>query len=102
MLALPKLETKPEFYAWDDSVESDRRAYIERIYAALNRAGAQMEGDEQRERVVEEARLAFQHNVEVYSETPGLMRGALWGTINIVKGGIALSMRTATMSRKAM
>ena len=91
MLAVPDLKTKPEFYAWEDSVEADRRAYIERVYKALNRAGAEMEGDAQRERVVEEARLAFQHNAEVYTEVPGLMQGAARGTFNILKGGIMRS-----------
>eukprot|EP00951_Prasinocladus_malaysianus_P018981 scaffold153099_cov38-Prasinocladus_malaysianus.AAC.1 len=31
-LAVPGLKSKPRFYAWDHSVEKDRRAYIERIY----------------------------------------------------------------------
>ena len=49
-------------------VEEDRRKYIESIYAELNVAGEAMSSDAQRERVVEEARLAFAHNASVYVE----------------------------------
>ena len=45
-----------------------RRESIQAIYAAINEAGDVLESDEQREAVAEEARVAFRHNVHVYSE----------------------------------
>ena len=51
-IALSLPET-PHFYVWCASVETDRRAYIERIYEELNAAGDAMDGAEQRDRVVE-------------------------------------------------
>ena len=63
-----KLPETPHFYVWDASVEANRREYIERLYVELNVAGEGMEDAAQRERVVDEARLAFAHNASVYVE----------------------------------
>jgi len=87
-IALSLPET-PHFYVWCASVETDRRAYIERIYEELNAAGDAMEGAEQRDRVVEEARAAFAHNAAVYVEQPGLEWGAAKGAMNIAVGAIS-------------
>jgi heme oxygenase len=60
-------------------------AYIESFYAALNVAGTGM--DETRKmQIVEEARLAFGHNSEIYKERPYLILGAIRGGGNIFTG----------------
>jgi len=84
-----KLPETPHFYVWDASVEANRREYIERLYVELNVAGEGMEDAAQRERVVDEARLAFAHNASVYVEQPGLNMGAAKGALNIAVGAIS-------------
>jgi heme oxygenase len=99
-----QLPQKPHFYTWEQSVERDRRAYIERLYSALNEAGEGMADDGQRERVVEEARVAFRHNAAVYTELPSLNYGAAKGAANIVAGGLRSSLglrQSATVALKA-
>jgi hypothetical protein len=89
-LALPELRSRghpPHFYTWDASVEHDRHAYIERVYAALNEAGDAMDPP-RRARVVEEARRAFRHNAAVYTEDPGMVTGAVRGALRIAAGGV--------------
>ena len=89
-LALPELRGRnqpPHFYSWDTSVERDRHAYIERVYAALNAAGDAMDTP-RRARVVEEARRAFRHNAAVYTEDPGIVSGAVRGALRIAAGGV--------------
>ena len=86
-LAMGLPSNSPLFYQWDCSVEKDRRAYIEQIYLALNKAGREMT-ERQREGVVEEARAAFIHNASIYKERPGLVAGAVQGAFNIASGVI--------------
>jgi len=94
------LPTRPRFYMWDDRVERDRAAYIEALYEALNEAGERMEGDAQREQVVEEARTAFRHNAAVYTELPELNRGAAYGALNIAGGGLRHSLGLQPQPRR--
>ena len=84
-LALGLPPNNPHFYQWDRTVEEDRRAYIEQIYLALNKAGREMT-ERQREGVVEEARAAFYHNSCIYKERPGLISGAVQGAFNVASG----------------
>lgn len=87
----------PYFYQFDPEVEKDRGAYIERIYQSLNKAGEEM-SQQGREGVVEEARRAFKHNANIYTESnikggPVLIVGATVGAFNIASGFVFHSQR---------
>lgn len=79
------LKKQPTFFEFPPAIAIDRMAYIESFYAALNVAGTDM--DETRKmQIVEEARLAFGHNSEIYKERPYLILGAIRGGGNIFTG----------------
>ena len=71
-----------------------RRAYIESLYESLNVAGdtirsSSTNADDQDQKnwdaVIEETKLAFRHNIAVYSEEPMWMDG-LRGCANVAIG----------------
>jgi heme oxygenase len=62
------LPNTPHFYQHSDAVSCDRRAYIERLYEALNVAGSGL-NDASIKAVVDEATLAFRLNGSVYRES---------------------------------
>eukprot|EP00287_Rhodomonas_sp_CCMP768_P003442 CAMPEP_0196730642 /NCGR_PEP_ID=MMETSP1091-20130531/10648_1 /TAXON_ID=302021 /ORGANISM="Rhodomonas sp., Strain CCMP768" /LENGTH=407 /DNA_ID=CAMNT_0042073687 /DNA_START=13 /DNA_END=1235 /DNA_ORIENTATION=- len=75
-LGLPK---DLQFYTFPPSVEADKRAYIESIYAKINEVS---EGFERQKKtsIVQEARTAFKHNADVYTERALLLPAAGgWG-----------------------
>eukprot|EP00960_Hanusia_phi_P077306 768675-Hanusia_phi.AAC.1 len=76
----------PLFYQWDRVVEEDRRAYIERLYAAINQAAEEVGSDEVEKRIVEEARRGFEHNANIYTEDGGLYEKAAQGMYKLVSG----------------
>lgn len=59
---------------------------IEALYRAFNEAGDVLGSDAARQAVVEEANLAFTHNVHVYSEEGALWSSAARGVGNMVGG----------------
>lgn len=63
-----------------------RRESVQAIYAAINEAGDALESDAQREAVVEEARVAFRHNVHVYSEEGKLYTDGALGLAKMAAG----------------
>ena len=92
-LASPEIgDRPPNLYVWDSAVECDRHAYIERLYAALNVAGGDMDTP-RRARIVEEARRAFAHNAALYTEEPGLVMDALRGAARIAVGGMRAAVK---------
>ena len=60
----------PAFYEHGEAVSSDRRAYVESVYEALNEAGEGLD-DAGRAAVAREAERAFALNALVYKEGPG-------------------------------
>ena len=86
-LAVPGLHHKPHFYYFPVTVESNRRMYIERVYQSLNTEGALLD-QALCARIVDEARLAFAHNADIYLERPGIYSGALQGAWRIALGGL--------------
>ena len=60
----------PAFYVHSAQVERDRKAYVERIYEALNDAGAALP-PAAAAAVAAEAQAAFAHNAACYKEGPG-------------------------------
>ncbi|EKX38939.1 hypothetical protein GUITHDRAFT_76813 [Guillardia theta CCMP2712] len=79
-------QSPPLFYQWDRTVEQDRRAYIERLYVAINEAAEEVASEEVEKRIVEEARSAFQHNANIYTEEEGLYGKAAQGAYKLVTG----------------
>ena len=70
-LALRLEEGTPEQYTFSFPAENDRKGYVGMIYSDLNESGKLMNDDDSKlEEVVEEARLAFRHNIAVYGEEP--------------------------------
>lgn len=74
--------------------QGGRRAYIESLYESLNVAGATIRssganaddhGQEHWDAVIEETKVAFRHNIAVYSEEPMWMDG-LRGCANVAIG----------------
>jgi len=59
---------------------------IEALYAAFNTAGEQLGSEAARQAVVDEARIAFKHNVRVYSEEGPLLGAAAQGVANMIGG----------------
>ena len=55
---------------------ANRRESIEALYQSFNEAGEALGSDSARQAVVDEANLAFEHNIRVYSE-----EGALWSDL---------------------
>lgn len=83
-LALRMEEGMPHQYSF--SFPTDRKSYVENIYNDFNESGKIMNDDDvMLEGVVEEARAAFRHNIEVYGEEP-IMLDSLLGLKNIVSG----------------
>lgn len=79
------LNKQPTFYEFPPAIALDRMAYIESFYSALNVAGSSM--DEKRKmQIVEEAKMAFHHNSEIYKERPYFVLGAIRGGGNILTG----------------
>ena len=72
-----------------------RRESIEAIYAAINEAGELLD-DSQLEAVVEEARVAFGHNVSVYSEEGRLYSDGAIGLAKMAVGFGRSRMGTAS------
>lgn len=70
-----------------------RRQSIQAIYSAINEAGELLDDDDARKAVVEEARLAFSHNVHTYSEEGGLYSDGAKGLANIVTGFVRSRMQ---------
>jgi heme oxygenase (biliverdin-producing, ferredoxin) len=86
------LEKQPVFYDFPPAIAANRMAYIESFYEALNVAGKGM--DETRKmQIVDEAKLAFRHNAEIYKERPYLILGAIRGGGNILTGYLRERMR---------
>jgi len=79
------LDRSPRHYDFG-GFGSKRRESIERIYEALNEAGDMLSDDAAREAVLSETRLAFQHNVYVYSEEGRLFADGMRGATNLVLG----------------
>jgi len=83
-LALRLEEGTPEQYSF--SFPRDRKAYVETIYNDLNESGKIIQDDDALlEEIVEEARAAFRHNIEVYGEEPIVVDSAR-GIQNIISG----------------
>ena len=79
----------PRHYDFGD-FGKERRASIEKIYEALNESGEMLGTDEACEAVVDEARVAFRHNVLVYKEEGRLLADGALGMLNMA-GGFARS-----------
>ena len=75
----------PRHYDFGD-FGARRAESIEALYAAFNEAGDALGSEEARQAVVDEANLAFRHNIDVYSEEGGLMWGAAVGVGNMALG----------------
>mmetsp|Transcript_22153 Transcript_22153/g.32171 ORF Transcript_22153/g.32171 Transcript_22153/m.32171 type:complete len:286 (-) Transcript_22153:3-860(-) len=97
-LALGLQKDSPKQYTFDlikNGLELTRKEYIEKIYQDLNTsgdiilkgtAGNTMKNREyMQEKVVDEARSAFRHNIEVYSEEP-ILADSVVGLRNIISG----------------
>lgn len=79
------LDRSPRHYDFGE-FGANRRESIERIYEALNEAGDMLSDDAAREAVLSEARLAFRHNVYVYSEDGKLLSDGMRGATNLILG----------------
>lgn len=77
--------TSPRHYDFG-AFGANRRESIEGIYAALNVAGETLSNDESRQHVVDEARIAFKHNVYVYQEEGKLLSDGARGMLNMAVG----------------
>merc|ERR1712125_232516 len=93
-LALGLSRGSPQQYYFDftfDGQVLSRKAYVEQIYRDLNASGNILAGNGGRddnvtlEKIVDEARSAFKHNIEVYSEEPIYLQSFM-GLKNIVTG----------------
>lgn len=75
-----------------------RKEYVEQIYHDLNKSGTILVQSNDNnnttvlEDVVDEARKAFQHNIDVYSEEP-IYLDAMVGTMNILYGYVTSKTR---------
>jgi len=88
-LALGLAEGTPRQYAFEYEKGSNRRLYVEKIYKDLNDSGdiiCPAKSDDL-EMIVSEARTAFKHNIDVYSEEPIWIESAV-GLKNIIGGYI--------------
>eukprot|EP00956_Cyclotella_meneghiniana_P012174 scaffold17271_cov69-Cyclotella_meneghiniana.AAC.13 len=102
-LALGLNSDSPKQYSFDlnyvvngGMIRLTRKEYVEKIYQDLNVSGdiltenikdRQLGRDTVLEDIVKEARSAFQHNVEVYSEEP-IWMDSLLGLKNIIGGWV--------------
>lgn len=85
-LALRLEEGTPVQYSFSFPAENDRKGYVGMIYSDLNESGKLMDDDDSKlEEVVEEARLAFRHNIAVYGEEP-MMLDSLRGLKGMASG----------------
>jgi len=84
-LAPAVLEGTPRHYEFGE-FGANRKESIEMLYEAFNAAGGSLGSNAAVQEVVDEARLAFAHNIEVYSEEGGLWTGATVGVANMVVG----------------
>ena len=90
-----QLPATPAFYVHSATVTSDRRAFIESLYSALNAAGAGLSESETKA-LVAEAEAAFAANAELYREAApaGTGLAGLFGLAVVggarVAGGLAL------------
>jgi heme oxygenase len=88
MLARPyqcalQLPLPPRHLEFDFGIS--RRALLEHLYTDLNKAG-ELLTDAQIEDVRKESLVAFQHNVQVYSEAPDMLYNAGRGIFNVALG----------------
>ena len=81
------LAAEPRHYDFGE-FGARRRESIELIYEALNEAGDRLRDDAQREEVVDEAKLAFRHNIAVYSEDGRLLADGTRGLVNMAVGWV--------------
>lgn len=79
-LQLPRTPRHLEF-----DIPLTRQALLEHLYEDLNKAGKLLTAN-QLEDVRKESIAAFQHNVKVYSEEPGMITLAAKGCLNCVLG----------------
>lgn len=99
-LALGLKSDSPQQYSFDLNIDGEleltRKEYVEKIYFDLNASGDILLGDIDKddekggailEQVVDEARSAFRHNIEVYSEEPIYMN-SVRGLLNIISGWV--------------
>ena len=99
-LALGLKSDSPQQYSFDLNIDGEleltRKEYVEKIYFDLNASGDILLGgidkDDEKggailEQVVDEARSAFRHNIEVYSEEPIYMN-SVRGLLNIISGWV--------------
>ena len=84
-LALGLDEGSPKHFDFGSFGTHRRRESIESMYAAINAAGDRL-SEEECAAVVAEARLAFAHNVDVYSEEGRLIADGARGALRIVTG----------------
>lgn len=84
-LAPAVLEGTPRHYDFGE-FGANRKESIERLYLAFNEAGDLLGSDAARQIVVDETRLAFALNVDVYTEEGGLWSGAAQGVANMASG----------------
>merc|ERR1719440_2718001 len=84
-------DTSPRHYDFGDFGQA-RRASIEMIYVALNEAGEMLASADKRDEVVEEARVAFRHNVLVYSEEGRLITDGSLGVAKMASGFVLSRM----------
>jgi heme oxygenase len=95
-LGLP--DATPRHYEFDfSSVDVDgsgggRRELVEGVYTSINEAAKQLTMD-QEDQVAAESMLAFQHNIDVYSEDGKLYTDSLRGGLNVVTGLVADKLR---------
>lgn len=84
----------PRHYEFDfSSVDVDgsggsRRELVEGVYSSINEAATHMTTD-QEDQVAAESMLAFQHNIDVYSEDGKLYTDSVRGGLNVVTGLVA-------------
>merc|ERR1712046_512329 len=93
----------PEFYRPSQGphaelIKANRTLFIELFYQQLNNLGMGMSVERQAQ-VVEEARRAFQHNADIYTEQPGLLRGAVTGSFKLASGYLRAAMFDLTPSK---
>ena len=97
------LKDVPEFYRPSQGphaelIKADRAVFIERFYQQLNDAGKGMSVERQAQ-VVEEARRAFKHNADIYTEQPGFLIGAAAGSLKLAFGYLRAAMHDVTPSQ---
>lgn len=77
----------PRHYTFDfGEGKHARKDFIEDVYQSLNDAGEILGNESAVEEVVEECRVAFRQNVQVYSEEPKMTVAAVRGVSNVAYG----------------